>query len=327
MQPANRFRRGITFTQLEYVVALAEYKHFGAAARACSVSQPTLSMQLRKLEDSLQIEIFDRRRKPLAPTPLGAVVIEQAMLVLHGMRRIEDLVEDGRNSTSGEMRLAVIPTIAPYLLPLFLPAFAMRYPQLTLSIEEMKTENILQGLRKFTIDAAILATPLGDPGLTETPLFYEHFLLYSSPSHPLNRKRRVRESDLNAGEMWLLSEGHCLRTQILKLCREKQVQERHVRFECGSIESLLGMIDAGGGYTLIPYLAAVNLSSSRKSKVRKLDGRAPLREVSLVYNSLHARPKIFQTMQDIIQKSLPAELKNMRKEKGTVLLPLSSGNN
>ena len=242
----------MTLTQLEYVVAVDRLRNFSAAARACHVSQPTLSMQLRKLEEEYGLVLFDRSKKPVLPVPDAAGFIEQARVVLREMGRLEHLGRHPSAEPTGDFRLGIIPTVAPYLLPLFLAPFARKYPGVKLSIEEMTTRVILSELESDRIDAGILATPLGVASLTETPLYYEPFWLYASRKHPLAGAESVGEGDLNAGDVWLLSEGHCLRNQIVRICslRGKSGVFRNVRFESGSLETVIRLVDQGSGYTL-----------------------------------------------------------------------------
>ncbi|MCA2961601.1 MAG: LysR family transcriptional regulator, partial [Silvanigrellales bacterium] len=208
-----------SLTQLEYAVAVDTHRHFGKAAKACHVSQPTLSTQLAKLEDELDCKLFDREKQPVIPTPEGERLLVQARVVVAELRRFEKLARKGQDDFAGSFRLGVIPTVSPYLVPLFLGAFRERYPNIELSIEEMQTETLLASLERESIDAGLLATPLEASVFDVRVLYDEPFYLYVPKSHPLAQRPYVNERDIPAEELWLLSDGHCLRGQVLQLCR------------------------------------------------------------------------------------------------------------
>ncbi|MGZ3723386.1 MAG: LysR substrate-binding domain-containing protein, partial [Bdellovibrionales bacterium] len=205
-------------SQLEYIVAVEKHRHFGKAAEQCHVSQPTLSMQIQKVEEEIGFPIFDRIKKPVVPTAKGLKFIAQAKVLLHEHLKLMDISKNQSEEMSGELRLGVIPTIAPYLLPLFIESFSKEYPNIHLIIDELKTDTIIQLLREDSLDAGILATPLHESGLRERPIFYEPFYLYVAKNHPLNARKRIKEDDLHGDEMWLLQDGHCLRNQVARFC-------------------------------------------------------------------------------------------------------------
>ncbi|NJM09601.1 MAG: LysR family transcriptional regulator [Bdellovibrionaceae bacterium] len=207
-----------SLTQLEYIVAVDKHKHFGKAANECHVTQPTLSMQIQKVEEEIGYPLFDRLKKPIIATPKGQRFLSQAKVLLFEHRKLMDLSRQQGGELSGDFRLGVIPTIAPYLLPLFIEAFSKQFPKIHLVIDELKTETIIKNLHEDQLDAAILATPLNESGLKERPIFYEPFSLYVSKSHPLNARKRIKEDDLSGHEMWLLADGHCFRQQIVRYC-------------------------------------------------------------------------------------------------------------
>jgi LysR family hydrogen peroxide-inducible transcriptional activator len=212
----------MTLTQLNYILAVDRCRNFAQAARECFVTQPTLSMQIHKLEDYLQIQVFDRNKTPVEPTPMGRKVLEYARKVMQHSQALEELSRSLRGEIAGEYILAVIPTLAPYLLPLFVGEFVKKYPNVELKIFEYQTDEIIRYLKEGKIDGAILATPLEEKSITEEHLFYEPFKIFLSPLHPLLKKKSIEEKELNLAEAWLLKEGHCMRVQALSLCQVKK---------------------------------------------------------------------------------------------------------
>ena len=299
-----------TLTQLEYLVAVDQLRHFGKAAKACHVSQPTLSMQLHKLEDEYGISFFDRTKQPILPTPEGEAIIEQAKSVLREMGKLDYICKNRKKEPSGEFRLALIPTIAPYLLPLFVGPFAERYPKVKLSIEEMTTDSIIRALEEDRIDAGILATPLQNESLHEIPLYYEPFQLYVSQGHPLSKANSIDEDSLDAKDIWLLSEGHCLRNQIVRVCslRGKPGIFPNVRFESGSLDTVIRLVEQGHGYTLLPFMAAQTVRRSNQAQLKPFNKPIPSREVSIVCRRTQYKQFILDALAEEIKKQLPQEL-------------------
>jgi LysR family transcriptional regulator, hydrogen peroxide-inducible genes activator len=298
----------ITLTQLQYIVAVDRHGTFRAAAKACFVTQPTLSMQVKKLEEDLGVQIFDRSEQPVRATPLGKQLIEQSAIVLSHAARLEDLVHEARDKLEGDLRLAVIPTLAPYLLPLFVEHFAKRYPKVHLRIEERTTDSILDALRKNEQDIGLLATPLGEPMVRELPLFREPFYVYAAKDSKLARLHEVADVDLKDERVLLLSEGHCLRSQVVRVCGYRQgrnAKPAPFEFESGSIETLCHMVDKGLGYTVIPHLAR-GWSATRNGRVIPFSEPRPSREVSLVAHQSFAREGLLRALAESIRESLPS---------------------
>ena len=298
-----------TLTQLEYLVAVAQYRHFGKAAKACHISQPTLSMQLQKLEEEYQVTFFDRSKKPILPTPEGEPLIEQAKTVLREAKRLEYLSKNRRKEPSGEFRLALIPTIAPYLSPLFLGSFALDCPDVHLVIQEMTTDQVMDALEEDRIDAGVLATPLKKETLVERPLFYEPFYVFAHPKHPLASLNQIREDELDAKDIWLLTEGHCLRNQIVRICsvRGRPGVFKNVEFESGSLETVIRMVEQGYGYTLLPHLATLR-ARPLSGVLKPFLNPVPSREVSLVYRRTQFKLPILEALFKIIQGHIPREI-------------------
>ena len=313
----------MTLTQLEYVVAVDKFRHFGKAAKSCFVTQPTLSMQLQKLEEELDLIIFDRSKNPIVPTLEGKQVIEQAKIVIKEHRKVAEIAQVSRNQVKGDFRLAVIPTLSPYVIPLFLKSFSENYPDVNLIIEESKTEDIIAALQSDKIDAGLLVTPLHDDSLIERVLFYEPFYLFVSPDHVLANKPEITEADLSSEEIWLLHEGHCFRDQVLKLCQRKRAGTgtlTNVRFESGNLETIQNIILRNSGYTLLPHMAVNNLAPNRRKHVRELNIKpVPTREISIVHSRTFLKEKIIEAIQQEIINNSPKELKSLRgKDVGIV---------
>ena len=301
----------MTLTQLEYILAVNKFRHFGKAARSCFVTQPTLSMQLQKLEVELGVVIFDRSKSPVLTTSEGERIIDQARVIIREERRLLDLVQQSKDELAGEFRLAVIPTLSTYILPLFLQAFVDKYPGLNLVIEESKTEEIVEMLAEDEMDAGLLVTPLNDDTLIERVLFYEPFYLFVAPDHPLARRKKIRENDLELEEIWLLNKGNCFRDQVLNICSESEKEEEvggKIRFESGNLETLKNMVLTSSGYTVLPHLAVNQLSAQRRKLIREFHPPVPTREVSLVHARSVLRERVIDALEESILQGLPRAL-------------------
>lgn len=306
----------MTITQLEYVLAVDKFRHFGKAAKACNVTQPTLSMQLQKAEEELGVVLFDRSKNPILPTEEGERIIHQARSVLREYKKIFSIIDASKDEVRGEFRLGVIPTLTPYVVPLFAGAFVKKYPQVNLTIEEFKTEEIIELLGKDEIDAGLLATPLVGEHFIERVLFHEPFSVFASKNHPLLKKSKLKDSDLNSSDVWLLNEGHCFRQQVLNLCSISKEKGHHdnLTFESGNLETLKNMVTNSSGYTLLPQLAVLNLSNEDKKHVREFQSPVPTREISLVHNRIFLKEKIITALEEAIVENLPDSLKSLKKK-------------
>jgi len=268
----------MTITQLQYVLAVAEYKNFTFAAEKCFVTQPTLSMQIQKVEEELGIQIFDRTKKPIQLTEIGQKIVNQAKNIVIEADRIQDIVDQQKGFIGGEFRLGIIPTITPTLLPMFLNNFIKKYPKVKLIIEELNTEDIIFKLKNGHLDAAIAATPLAEDKIKE-----------------------IEIEDLNLDEILLLKDGHCFRDSILNLCKNtSNLDHNHFQLESGSFETLIKLADEGLGTTLLPYLHSLNLTEKDQRKVRHFVEPKPAREVSLIYPKSELKIHIIDALRSTI---------------------------
>lgn len=301
----------MTLIQLEYIIAVDTFRHFVTAAEHCYVTQPTLSMQIKKLEEELHILIFDRNKQPIEPTPIGYKVIEQARRVMKSRDRILELIDDSRNDMSGELKMGIIPTIASYLVPLFIPQLAEKYPKLQIHVEELMTHEVVEKLNNGTISIGIISTPLSEEGITEYPIFYEPFLLYVSQNHKLFEKEKVSSYDINLDEMWLLADGHCFRNHVINLCGNSTYFPKKLKFgyKTGSLEVLMKFVDQHYGYTLLPYLAKLNLNKEQALQLREFKEPTPKREISLVTQESFLKNRLTEAIITEIQSNIPIELR------------------
>jgi len=309
----------ITLIQLEYLVAVDTYRHFVTAAEKCFVTQPTLSMQLKKLEEELGVMLFDRSKQPVVPTMAGEKIIEQARIVLAEAGKMKLRADESKNELSGELRIGIIPTIAPYLLPRFTGDFKKNHPRIHIKIEETVTERIVELLKKDLLDIGILVTPLHDDKINEKPLYYEEMMVYASTSHKLSQQLSIGIKDMETPGIWLLSDGHCFRHQVVNLCNIQEINAGELPFdyEGGTLETLIKIIDKEGGFTLIPELASLEIEGSRKAQVRSFNNITPLREVSLVFTRKFAKALLTDAIANSIQEALPVNM--LQKERGTIV--------
>jgi LysR family transcriptional regulator, hydrogen peroxide-inducible genes activator len=300
----------MTLTQLNYILAVDRCRNFAQAARECFVTQPTLSMQILKLEDYLQITIFDRSKTPVEPTPMGKKVLEYARKVMQGANELEELSKSLRGEVSGEFVLSVIPTLAPYVLPLFVQEFVESYPKVELKVFEHQTDEIIRLLKEGKIDGAILAAPLEIKEIKEEHLFHEPFKIFFSQDHSLLGKKSIDEKDLDLKEAWLLKEGHCLRAQALQLCQVKKgAQDRQLYFEAGSLETLINMVKSSHGFTVLPYLACQGLAQGDQKFLRDFKGTMPVRDICFVTGPMAMKQSTEKALIKTILKNIPKELK------------------
>lgn len=311
----------MTLVQLEYVIALDRYRHFASAASNCYVTQPTLSMQIHKLEQELGIKIFDRSKQPVIPTEAGLEIIEQAKKIIAEQEQMHEMVHTKKGILSGELKIGIIPTLAPYLLPLFAQQFTQKYPNVKLIVNEMMTDLMVNRLREGSIDAGILVTPLQEYGIKEDVLFYEELLVYVSKKNEDFKKNYVLAQDIDPNKLWLLEEGHCFRSQIMNLCELKKAsKEGHLfEYEAGSIETLRRMVELTDGITILPELATMDLNAKQQLQLRQFKRPAPMREVSLVVHRDFVKKRLIEILKKEIIAAVPDKIK---KNKNSNVLPV-----
>ncbi|RLJ64466.1 LysR family hydrogen peroxide-inducible transcriptional activator [Lacinutrix venerupis] len=291
----------MTITQLSYVLAVAEHQNFTKAAEKCFVTQPTLSMQIQKLEDQLDILIFDRSKKPIELTEVGKKIVSQAKNIVNESHRIQDIVDQQKGFIGGEFKLGIIPTVMPTLLPMFLKTFVKKYPKVKLKIEELTTEDIITKINDGHLDAAIAATPLENDSIKERVLYFEPFMAYIPQSHRLSAKKTITTDDLDIDDMLLLEDGHCFRDGVINLCRVfKDHKDDSFQLESGSIETLIKLSNEGLGMTLLPYLHTLDISEKTRNNLKPFSAPSPAREVSIIYHKSELKMQIIEALQDVI---------------------------
>ncbi len=309
--------------QLEYIIAVDNYRHFAKAAEASFVTQPTLSMMIQKLEEELGVKIFDRGQQPVQPTPIGVQVINQARVIVSQVKQVKDIVQEEKGIVQGSLKIGIIPTISPYLLPLLIQKHTEYGYDIELIIEEATTDQIMEKLASGTLDVGILATPLHNERLVEYPVYYEKFFAYVSPEETsLYSKKELDEDDLNINRLWLLTEVHCFRNQILRLCNMRKKRNIHtlLSYEAGSIATLVSIVDQNSGLTMIPEMAIEHLTEEQKKNVRPLKKITPVREISLVTRKEFLREKMLNLLIKEVKESVPASFTSPELKKYVVAI-------
>ncbi len=297
----------MTLRELQYLIVLNRTRHFGQAAEACFVTQPTLSTQIRKLEEELDVQLFERDQRHVFPTQVGEMIVKRAVRIMHEVEQIRETARSASDPESGTLKLGIFSTLAPYLLPHIVPDIRRQYPNLQLLLVEEKTDNLLSQLEAGELDCAILAEPVDDPSLHSTHLFEEPFVLAVPDSDPLAHKPRIQMSDLANRELLLLEEGHCLRQQALDVCALAQTTERP-DFRATSLETLRQMVVAEVGITLLPLLSIQPPVSPQKGlTLRAFDDDAPSRKLSFYWRSTVARTEFLKSIAELIRQ-LPKQL-------------------
>ena len=285
----------MTITQLYYVLAVAENQNFTKAAAKCFVTQPTLSMQIQKLEDQLDVQIFDRSKKPIELTNIGKKIVTQARNIVNESYRIQDIVDQQKGFIGGEFKLGIIPTVMPTLLPMFLKSFIKKHPKVKLIIEELTTEEIITRIKDGHLDAAIAATPLEDENIKERVLYFEPFVSYIPKGHRLHNNKKIDVSELDINDMLLLEDGHCFRDGVINLCKAfKSHSDDQFQLESGSIETLIKLSNEGLGMTLLPYLHTLDVNDKEKENLHYFNEPSPAREVSIIYHKSELKMQIIE---------------------------------
>lgn len=300
----------MNLVQLEYLIALDTYRQLTIAAEKSHISQPALTMQLQKLEEELGVKLFDRSKQPVLPTEIGQAVIAQARVVVQESQRITDLVQTYKQDVSGEIRVGIIPTLAPYLLPLFLAQFLQKFPLVKLRVRELPTDTLVQLLKAGQLDVGIAVSPLADDRLYEHRLFYEEFVVYVAADDHHHDKQFVLAEDISADQLWLLEEGHCMRSQIMNLCelRKQRLDGQNFYYEAGSIEGLKKMVDRYGGMTVLPELATLDMPTAQQAQLRRFARPVPVREVSLITHRHYVKQPLIDALKAEILRAIPGQM-------------------
>jgi LysR family hydrogen peroxide-inducible transcriptional activator len=306
--------------QLEYIVAVDKHRHFQRAADECCVTQATLSMMIKKLEEELEVILFDRSKQPVVPTETGKGIIKQAKLILKETAYLKQLANDTKAEVKGKIRIGIIPTLAPYLLPLFLYNLLKNNPQLKVKVSELNTDQIIEQLEKDHLDVGILATPINIEGLKEYPLFYEKLVVFVSDKETTLKKKFILPEEIDVNRLWLLEEGHCLRSQMMNLCelRKKNSDFSNLEYEAGSIESLLKIVEMNNGITVVPELAVINFSEKQKKQIREFKAPVPVREISLVTYRHFVKTKLLEVLAEEIKTGVEAFLPHQNSKQFVV---------
>ena len=298
----------MTLSQLKYTLAVAEEGNFTQAAEKCFVTQPTLSMQVQKLEEELSVKLFNRNTKPISLTTIGTKIIEQAKIIVRESKRMDDIVSMEKGIIGGDFKLGIIPTIMPTLLPLFLNTFIKKFPKVNLKIEEQNTATIIEELKNGKLDAGIAASPLDDNKLIEKPLYYEPFVGYIPESHSLSKLKILKISDLEKMDVLVLEDGHCFREHVLKLCQTPNFSHSF-NLKSGSFETLIHLANDGLGMTLLPYLQTRNLTQKNANNLRSFESPEPAREISLIYSKSQLKLPVIESLATTIESIMRGAIK------------------
>lgn len=298
----------MTLSQLKYTLAVAEEGNFTQAAEKCFVTQPTLSMQVQKLEEELSVKLFNRNTKPISLTTIGTKIIEQAKIIVRESKRMDDIVSMEKGIIGGDFKLGIIPTIMPTLLPLFLNTFIKKFPKVNLKIEEQNTATIIEELKNGKLDAGIAASPLDDNKLIEKPLYYEPFVGYIPESHSLSKLKILKISDLEKMDVLVLEDGHCFREHVLKLCQTPNFSHSF-NLKSGSFETLIHLANDGLGMTLLPYLQTRNLTQKNANNLRSFESPEPAREISLIYSKNQLKLPVIESLATTIESIMRGAIK------------------
>lgn len=310
----------MTIQQLEYIIAVDNYRHFAKAAEACRVTQPTLSMMIQKLEDELEVKIFDRMTQPVQPTEIGTKIIHQARVSIYQFNQIKELVYNEREILKGNFKLGIIPTIASYLVPELLKRVRESDTEINLMMEEVSTSAMIENILCGRIDGGLAVSPLNHPLLIETPIYYEKFYAYVSPEEHLFHSNEIDLKEIDIQKVWLLNNIHCLRGQAETLCKKKRENEPSptVSYESGSLDTLMNIVDYNGGLTIIPEMTAMGLPEEKQGNLRKIKGDTSVREISLIVSRSFVRQKMAEAIVNMVKKSVPQSMQNPELSRHTI---------
>ncbi len=291
--------------QVHYILSVVDSKNFETAAARCYISQSTLSTMIGKYEEEIGIKIFNRKTKPVSVTKEGERIIERLRILRSELAQLEDLVQEIKGEMTGVVKIGVIPTVAPYLLPVFLQELANRYPKLQINVREKTTAEIVKSLKKRTLDIGILALPINDKDLIEKTVYVEPFLVYDCRNKPSNKPLAVHELDYQ--KLWLLQEGHCLRTQVNQICErsnEDKVDMLNFAFESGSMDSLIRFTKANKGMTILPFLASLDFNGEQSCRIIQFKEPVPSRSVGLITHKYFVKNRLRKELVEIIENAI-----------------------
>ncbi|MCL3781638.1 hydrogen peroxide-inducible genes activator [Prolixibacteraceae bacterium JC049] len=305
--------------QFTYFIALEKYGSFSKAAEAVGISQPALTLQIQKLEEELGYRLLDRSRKPFQVTREGEAFLERALDIVQRVDELKDLSIEMSEEIAGHLRVGIIPTVAPYLVPLFIDDLQKKYPQLHLEIQELKTEEIVEELKRGNIDCGILTTPIQAGSVIKRALFYERFYLYVSEGHELFQKDEIDLNDVDFSQLWYLQEGNCFQNQVNSICQLSGQTDgtEHLVYKSNSIESLRRIVESKRGITFIPELATIDIPVELEDWVKDIAGIPPLREVSLVLTRSQAKERQVEALTTILLNNIPGRMK--KKPEGLII--------
>lgn len=298
--------------QLEYIQALDKFRHFGRAADYCDVTQPTLSTMIQKLEEELGVKIFDRSHQPIIPTAVGRRILDQAAVILLQMAQVKEVIREETETLTGKVRLGVLPTVAPYLLPRVLPLIKKHLPELKVTITELKTSECVSALLSGEIDIALIASASTSDQLVDHPLFYEEFLGYVPRQSELFAEEHIRSSEVGKHQLWLLDEGHCFRDQLVKFCHLKNAPHQRFSYSRGSLETFMHFVEQGNGITFVPELVIDTLSPDRRELVRSFALPRPTRCITLIHHQEYVRHVLVERLGEVVRASVPKEMLRLR---------------
>lgn len=308
----------MTLQQMEYIVALDNYRHFVKAAEACGITQSTLSSMIQKLELELGVTLFDRKAHPLRPTEVGEEVIRQAKVVLYNASQLQELVVSQKEQAVGELKLGVASTIAPYILPKLFKYLSRKHPGIHLFVEEARVDDLTAKLERAELDVALMATPVVGEELLEIPLYKEKFLAYVSPEEPLHKDKAIETMSLTSENVWVLRESYCPRSGALPFCQCNTC--RNAVYEAGSIETLLKIVDENGGYSIIPELHIPLLCEEQKKNVRPLQNPEPARIIAFIIRQDFVRERMLNILLDAVKSIVPRDMIHPRLHKFSIKL-------
>lgn len=294
----------MTFNQLSYALALSKHGNFKRAAEHLEISQPALSLQVQKLEEEIGFKLFNRNTSPIEVTEDGKQFLYKAQEVMSGVKQLQNFTSEIQEDYSGKLIIGIIPTLAPFLMPLFVESIEQDYPNLQLIIKEQITERVVNNVRNGDLDVGIISTPIQTPGIKSIPLFYEQFYVYTSGSEVDTSEFKLE--DINYDKLWLLDEGNCFRDQINNFCDLQSIREgKNLIYQSNSIDALIRIVDTKGGMTILPELTSLCLNSYQEENLKTISGKPKAREISLIVTNKYDKERYVEVLKTYIQKNIP----------------------